>query len=69
MIIYPYIVLVTSQYCLSELYSELTRFLVNFVPVSSLFPVCCIAIYRNVTLFAADHKKLRIRHKLLCVKM
>jgi len=68
-ILYRYIVLVKSLYCLSEFFTELTRLLVNFIPVSSTVPVCCSGIDPNVTLFAVEHKKLRIRHKLLRVKM
>jgi len=55
--------------CLSEFYPELTGFLVNFIPVSSTVPVCCIATQRNVTLFAVEYKNMRIRHKYLCIIM
>jgi hypothetical protein len=69
MFLYRYFVLVNSLYGLSEFYSELTLFSVKFLPVSSTVPICCIFVRPNVTFFAVDHKKLRIRHKLLCVKM
>jgi len=69
MFLYCYIVLVKSFYGLSEFYPELTWFFVNFLPVSSTLPVCYIAVRRKVSLFAVEHKKLRIRHKLLRVKI
>jgi len=43
--------------------------MVNFLIVSSFIPVCCLAVERNVTLFAVVHKKLRIKHNLLSVEM
>ena len=67
-IVYRYIVLAISWYCLSKFYSVLTRYLEKFIPVSSTVPVCCIAIERKVTFLTVEHKKERIRHNLLCVK-
>jgi hypothetical protein len=57
-----------TMICLSKINMELTLVWVSLVPGISV-PVCCIAIDRNVTLCAVEHKKLRIIHKLLCVKM
>jgi hypothetical protein len=68
MIVYRYIVLMTSWYCLSKPLPQLTRFLVNFIP-SSRAPVCCIAIDCFVKAFAVEHKNLRIINKLLCVQI
>jgi len=51
-----------------SLYPELTRCFENLV-ISTTVPVCCIAIQRNQSLFAVEHKKFRIRHKLLYVRM
>lgn len=69
MTVYRYIVLVKSWYCLSRLYPELTRFYVHFFPVSSSVPIYCIAMHRNVMLCPVEHRKLRIRHNLLCLKI
>jgi hypothetical protein len=67
--VFRYLVLVKSFYGSSKFYPELTRFLVNFLPVSSTLLVCCSAIRRIGNLFAVKHKKLRIKHIPLCVKM
>jgi hypothetical protein len=58
-----YFLLVNSWYGLSEFYPKLTWFSVNFLPVSSTFPICCIGIPPKLTLLAVEHRKLRIRHK------
>jgi len=49
-------------------YPLLTRWLEMYIPVSSTHPVSCIAIDRDVTLCAVEHKWFRIRHKLLYAK-
>ena len=69
MFLYRYIVLVNSWYCLSQFYPELTWFSVRLLPVSSTVNIDYIASPPNVTLLAVELKKLRIKHKLLCVKM
>jgi len=51
-----------------KMYSLFTHRVINF-EIPSTVPVCCIAIEWNVTLFPAEHKKLRFRHKLLCGKL
>jgi len=51
---------------LSKRYPQLTRFLVNFLPVSTLVPVCCCARECNVTLFAVEYKKFRIKQLVMC---
>jgi len=47
-------------------YPILTHCVVNF-EVSNTVPVCCVATVTKVMLFPVEHKKLRIRHKMLCV--
>ena len=51
-----------------EFYTLLTHWVVN-IEISSTVPVCCITVEYDVTLFPVEHKKVRIRHSLLCVKL
>jgi len=67
--LYRYIVLVNKWYCLSQFYPELTWFSVSLLPVSNTVNIAYMGSPSNVTLLAVEHKKLRIRHNLLCVKM
>jgi hypothetical protein len=51
-----------------EFYTLLTHWMVN-IEISSTVPVCCVTVEYDVTLFPVEHKKVRIRHSLLCVKL
>ena len=63
-----HIVQVTPCAACEALYVVLTREIISF-EISSTLPVCNIAIDCHVIFFAAEHKKLRIRHILFYVKM
>jgi hypothetical protein len=66
--LFSYICLVISWHCLSKHNRKLTLKYVSFCP-SSKVPVCCVAMDSSIILFAAEHKKLRIRHDLFCVQI
>jgi len=50
------------------IYPELTHWVVSF-EISTTVPVCCIAGEYDVTSFTVKHKKLKIRHNLMYLKM